>query len=153
LEPLSDQIVKLVEQNLADPAHFLVDVVLKGSGGNQKVLILVDGDSGISIDACATLSRKISEEMESLIDGKFILEVSSPGVDYPLSTVRQYRKNIGRKLKVTGEDEKVTKGRLIAVSDDGITLARESKKGKKKTEGEQEIHFSDIKKTTVLIEF
>ena len=115
--------------------------------------VLVDGDDGISIDTCAKLSRKISEEIEGLIEGKFTLEVSSPGVDYPLSSIRQYRKNIGRRLKVTNLEDFNLKGRLQEVSDDGILLLQEKKKGNKTESIKHQIPFTEIKKTTVLIEF
>ena len=153
MDTVQANIETLVNEHLSDPSHFLVDVVMKGVGSTLKVVILVDGDEGISINDCASLSRKISEQMEELIDGKFTLEVSSPGVDYPLTTERQYTKNIGRKIKVVTAEDFTVKGRLQEVSEEGILLLREIKKGKKKEESEELFRFPDIKKTTVLIEF
>jgi len=153
-EQLLSDLTEIVERNLLDPSHFLVEVVIKGVGSGKKIQVLLDGDNGISIDSCAKVSRSVSEEFESIIDGKFILEVSSPGVDYPLSSERQYRKNIGRKIKVTNSEDRVIKGRLLEVSSDGIKmLAILKNEKKKKVETEVEFLFNEIKKSTVLIEF
>ncbi|MEM1406395.1 MAG: ribosome maturation factor RimP, partial [Bacteroidota bacterium] len=56
--------MSLAEENLADDSHFLVDVIISAAKGPRKVLILIDGDDGITIDDCATLSRKIGFELE-----------------------------------------------------------------------------------------
>jgi ribosome maturation factor RimP len=84
------------------PELFLVDLTVTGVSGNQRVLVLIDGEAGLPIESCSLISRKLSNriEEEDLIDGAFNLEVSSPGIDRPLSLPRQYKKNIGRKLKV-----------------------------------------------------
>jgi ribosome maturation factor RimP len=153
-EQLTEDLSTIVNRSLVDPSHFLVDVIVTGSGAGTKVRVLLDGDEGISIENCAKVSRAVSEEFEALIDGKFILEVSSPGVDYPLSSERQYRKNIGRKLKVINSDNHVYKGRLKEVDSEGIMiLSLVKNEKKKKVETEMKFPFNEIKKSTVLIEF
>ena len=153
-EQLTEDLSTIVNSHLEDSSHFLVDVIVTGVGSGRKIRVLLDGDDGISIENCAKVSRAVSEEFEALVEGKFILEVSSPGVDYPLSSERQYRKNIGRKLKVIGADDHVYKGRLQEVDSEGITILSLMKdEKKKKVETELKFLFSEIKKSTVLIEF
>lgn len=103
---------------------FLVDFKLKGTQGNQKVLVLIDGDQGVTVDACGKLSRSIGGKMEEedILSGKYILEVSSPGLDFPLQVNRQYPKNIGRSLSIKRASGQVTEGVLVEVMEEGIRL-------------------------------
>ena len=83
------------------PELFLVDLTVTGVSGKQLVLVLIDSESGLPIEMCSLISRKLLSKIEEkeLIEGTFNLEVSSPGIDKPISLPRQYKKNIGRKLK------------------------------------------------------
>jgi len=74
-----------VEPVLPGDQYFLVDVITKGNRGSQKIIVLVDGDDGISVDVCSRISRSLSRELDELdfVEGKYTLEVSSPGIDYP----------------------------------------------------------------------
>ena len=158
---LRDTVLKIAESNLADPAFFIVEIQVKGSSDQPKIIVLVDGDNGVKIDDCARLSRKIGSELELKSDLNFSLEVSSPGLDHPLVSIRQYRKNVGRLVKCELEGGKVIKGRLEKVTDDTVSLkmeqgkSKKKKKGKKKedTPAEMELPLTDIVKTKVLIEF
>ncbi|MEM9856355.1 MAG: ribosome maturation factor RimP [Bacteroidota bacterium] len=152
---LKAKIVELVNENLHDESHFLVDVIISANKGPRKVLILIDGDQGINIDDCATLSRKVGFQLEEneTIDDKYTLEVSSPGVDFPLATARQYKRNIGRKLKITTSENQEVLGDLLAVERDYITLDKEVNKGKKKEYEKVEMSFSDINKAIVQVSF
>ncbi len=152
---LEDKIKEIANKHLADDSHFVVDVNISTRKGPSKVLVLLDGDEGVNIDHCADLSRAISNELEEqdIMESAYTLEVSSPGVDYPLTLGRQFQKNIGRQVKVTREDGKDIKGELKAYSDKSITLGKEKGKGKKKEIEELEIPLQDIKKTIVQISF
>lgn len=152
---LEDQILEIANAHLSDPSHFVVEVDISKSKGPKKVKILLDGDEGVNIDDCADLSRAVSNEIEEkeLIETAYTMEVSSPGIDYPLSSVRQYKKNIGRKLKIQLTDDKELKGELKHVADDVITIATSKGKGKNKEKEEVEIPLSNIKKTIVQISF
>ena len=111
---------------------FLVDVKVKGTEGNQKVLIFIDGDKGISIDLCSKISKKIAELMEEkdFMKGTYMLEVSSPGLDFPLTLPRQYIKNVGRGLTIeTIEGEKIV-GNLLAANDKILKLEVAGKESK-----------------------
>lgn len=150
-EQIKDKVISLLSH---DSSLFLVDIILKGPHGNKKLLVLVDGDSGISIDICSEVSRNLSSWLDetNLIDDKYILEVSSPGLDYPLSTPRQYKKNIGRNLQVLTNSNNTLEGKLEAVSEHEINMSIQ-KKGKKKEYELLTIPYTDIKRTKVLVTF
>ena len=153
---LSQEVENLVLKNLPDESHFIVDIKLEEKAGKMRLLILIDADQGVTIDTCAKVSRSISEELESsdLIADAFILEVSSPGLDFPLSSPRQYQKNVDRELKVLLQSGAELTGRLIEVLEDSIKLlVRKKEKGKKATEEEQVLPFAEIKKSIVQVSF
>jgi ribosome maturation factor RimP len=153
---IKSKIATIAEGLITDPQYFLVEVVVTGHATKLKIRVLVDGDQGVDIDYCAKLSRGIANiiEEEQLIDDAYILEVSSPGIDYPLQNVRQYQKNIGRSIKVTPIEGKERKGVLKEVAQDAILLLEEIKeKGKKNVEEEVKIPFTEINKTQVLVSF
>ncbi|MDN5201566.1 ribosome maturation factor RimP [Fulvivirgaceae bacterium BMA10] len=150
------ELEKIVETNLKSDDLFLVDIIVSNSNSSKKVLILIDGDTGVNIDACAKLSRQIGEVLEeqALFDSPYTLEVSSPGVDHPLQMKRQYKKNVGRKVKVTLLDEAIKTGKLMAVNNETILINEEIKSSKRKMNyQETEISFETIKKTNVLVSF
>ena len=156
------RIIQTVEEILeqrGDPSLFLVDVVVSSAKNSQKVLVHLDGDEGVNIDACAEISRQVGGviEEEDLFTGSFILEVSSPGLDLPLKMQRQYHKNVGRKVKVLTQDNMTLKGLLKEVTEKHIVI-EELPKGKgphKKKADTKEvvIPFQEIKKTNVLASF
>ena len=154
---LTEKLRELIIEHLQDDQYFIVDIKVSGGGGKQKVVVLLDGDNGISIEMCAKISRKLANSIEELdlIADAFNLEVSSPGLDNPLLQQRQYRKNIGRKLNVILNSQLEIKGELLEVDETKIKIKEEYKeKGKKKTlYREIEIPFTDIIKTNVLVIF
>ena len=151
---LVENIRNLVESKLTDNSQFVVDVVVKGQKGPRKVLIVIDGDNGVTIDDCANLSRELSKTLDDLqlFDDSYTLEVSTPGLDQPLRLRRQYTKNVGRRIKVVST-QGIAEGKLISASDDKIFLEQEVGQGKEKTIANKEIDFSDIEKTFVLVSF
>ena len=169
------QISRLLQPYLQDDRLYIVDSQVAGrQGGRIKVTILLDSDTGITIEECALISRRLGAEMDEMNyfgDAPFILEVSSPGVDHPLLFPRRYVRNIGRQLVVTLTDGRVLKGQLISVADDQIVLQVEPEKksaSKKKKEaglvtdpatitptavGPTPIGFDQITKANVEISF
>jgi ribosome maturation factor RimP len=156
MSDLKHVIVDLVEKHLPDAEHFIVEVKIERVAEKTKVLVLVDADQGMTIAACAKLSRALSGELETseLLEEAYTLEVSSPGLDYPLTEKRQYLKNQGRSLKVylhTGEE---ILGKLNEVEELGIKLGVTKKeKGKKSVEEERIVSFTEIKKSIVQVSF
>ena len=151
---LVEEIRNLAARNLS-PDKFVVEVLVSGKKIPKRVLVIIDGDHGITIDDCADLSRKISKEMDEQVfvgEENYLLEVSTPGVDQPLKLKRQYSKNVGRNLKVKVR-ENIAEGRLKEVSEDQIVLVQEIGTGKKKELKEIAIPFSEIDKAFVLVSF
>ncbi|MBC6426359.1 MAG: ribosome maturation factor RimP [Ekhidna sp.] len=122
-EEKTKELIKSVLKNHKD--LFLVDVKIKGAFGNRKLLVFVDADADLTIDRCGKLNREIGNKLEEtdLIDGKYTLEVSSPGLDFPLEKIRQYKKNIGRQLIVNLKNGQKLEGKLKKISEEYITLA------------------------------
>lgn len=162
---LKEKITSIIDEWLvSNPSLFLVDILITNKG-KQKVLVLLYGDKGVSIDNCAGLSRRIGYilEQENTIEDAYILEVSSPGVDYPLKLQRQYAANTGRKLKVELVGGNVLEGIISAVDEKSVTLEfiqkKLSSKAKKLAANEpvpethRQIGFEEIKKALVQIDF
>jgi ribosome maturation factor RimP len=145
---------ELVEEKIADmPNLFLVDVKMHPNG---KLIVLVDGDNGIGIADCVAISRHVGFhlEEENVIDTPYNLEVSSPGIDTPLTLKRQYAKNIGRTLAIKMDDGTKREGVLKEAGDDLIVIEEAIKeKGKKAVTVESTIPTDKITETKVLISF
>lgn len=151
---VENRVRALVEEKIADrPELFLVDVKMLP---NNKLIIHVDGDQGISIQDCVAISRHVGFhlEEENVIEKAYNLEVSSPGVGEALQLTRQYHKNIGRELSVKLANGDKKEGKLISVNENTISIEVQVKeKGKKAQLVPTEIEFSNIVETKVLISF
>ena len=153
---LTNHIRHIAEGLLPNDTLFIVEVTASLKRKPGKILVALDGDAGVSIEDCADLSRKLSEALDAdtLVDDNYVLEVSTPGLDQPLKLNRQYKKNIGRVLKVKLIDEtKPAEGTLSGVSETGITLSQKSGKGKKSEDKDLTIPFSSIDKAFVTVSF
>ena len=143
---------KLIGPLLQDDI-FLVSIKIKPT---NNIKIYLDADSGLGIEKCIKINRalyKIMEEMGMYPDGDFSLEVSSPGLDEPLKLLRQYKKNIGREVEVTINDDVKKEGKLAEVTEEKINIEYTEGKGKKAVVKKEDILFSDIKQTKVQIKF
>lgn len=145
----------LLDEALAEnPSLFLIDLAFLP--GN-KIKVVVDGDSGISLKECIRISRNIEHNLDREEDD-FALEVTSPDISEPLKVNRQYIKNINRVLEVK-TDDRIIEGTLKEVTDDSIKLvwkAREPKeigKGKVTVEKAVTIAHKDIAEAKVKIIF
>jgi len=121
---LREVIGPIVEQ----AGYDLEELTVSRAGRRHVLRIIVDGDRGVSLDAVADLSREISAALDAaeesggqFTEREYVLEVSSPGVDRPLTLPRHWRRNVGRLVSVTAGERLVT-GRLIAADDDGVVL-------------------------------
>jgi len=131
---------------------FLVSIRIKPIN-NFKIYL--DADNGLSIEKCIKINRALYRQMEELgmyPNGDFSLEVSSPGIEEPLKSYRQYVKNIGRNVAISTQ-EATFEGKLTAVTENGVQIAFAEGKGKKAVNKEMEIGFADIKETIVQIKF
>ncbi|MEM7368821.1 MAG: ribosome maturation factor [Bacteroidota bacterium] len=156
IEQIEQQLRQIIENQ--HPGVFVVDIQLK-EGKATTLLIKVDTDQGISLDQCARISRALGAELEEneWIDVAYRLEVSSPGVGYPLKLHRQYLQNIGRKLRIIQTDLTEVRGKLGEVTETSLTLEPFQTKGPKKKQQRSTfrepitIDFSTIREATVFI--
>jgi ribosome maturation factor RimP len=148
----AEEIRKIAEGKLKDSSQFVVDVIVSSKRKPQKVTVVVDGDAGISIDDCADISREVAKVLDDslVLTDSYVLEVTTPGLDQPLKLHRQYKKNIGRRMRIKVSD-KVVEGKLVGVSDSGVTI--EQGDGKKIDKSVVELKFSEIDKSIVLVSF
>ena len=120
--------------------------------------MILDGDNGVSLQDCLDASRAIEFNMDRE-EHDFSLQVMSAGLSEPLSTPRQFSKNIGREIEVMLEDSSKIEGELSKVDDEKITLVlryrkpKDIGKGKVDVEEEKEISYPEIKKALVVIKF
>jgi len=98
-------------------------------GRRHNVQVIVDSDEGPGLDAIAEVSRAVSAALDAaeeagdlVIPGEYVLEVSSPGVDRPLTDLRHWRRNLGRLVKVAGPTGETITGRIMAVTGDTVVL-------------------------------
>ncbi|MRG46630.1 ribosome maturation factor [Chitinophaga sp. SYP-B3965] len=143
---------EMLESLLADkPEYFLVDIKIKPT---NNIKVFVDADNGASIDKLVSLNRQLYPLLEAaglFPADDFSLEVSSPGLDEPLKSPRQFQKNIGRKVEVMLLDGTVLEGKLLSFNDTELLL--EETVGKKKEIKQTNINLSEIKHTKVCIVF
>jgi ribosome maturation factor RimP len=141
---------------LPEPDLFIVSVKVSDTPVRPKITILADGDQGISIDQCAKISRRVAKQIEEAYGEEisYVLEVSSPGVDFPLTQPRQYAKNVGRHVKIKLADGVEKTGEIKEVTEDGFLLAEEVKvKHKIALLEPVPVAFSDIVKAQIVISF
>ena len=123
---------------------YLEDVTITSAGRRSMLTIIVDGDTHLSLDQVTSATKAIGEIVEglqSLGDTPFTLEVTSPGLDRPLTKPRHWRKNIDRLVKIVLLDGSVVNGRIKSATETDVLVDDVS------------IEFSAIKRATLEVEF
>ena len=149
---LKDQISELITPALHQAGYFLEDVNIVSPGQHRIVTVIVDGESGLNLDQVTVASKLVSELLDEapfMGETPFTLEVTSPGLDRPLTLPRHFAKNVDRLLKVTKNDGVVVTGRIRSNTEIAVTLEVAEKKEVK----EVTVALADIKRATVEIEF
>ena len=149
---LKDQISELVTPAVSDQGFYLEDVHVATPGSHRIVTCIVDGDASLNLDQVTTVSRVISELLDEAAfmgETPFTLEVTSPGVDRPLTQPRHFAKNIDRLLKIVKLDGSEVTGRILSNTDHDVTLTVRVKKETL----EQTVSLNEIKRAVVEIEF
>ena len=150
---LAEQHKVYIEEAIADTNLFIVEI--KGIAV-KRAMVLLDGDEGVKIEDCARVSRHINQKMEEdgLEEALISLEVSSPGVDFPLKFERQYPQHVGRTLAIKLLDGKELEGKLISI--DAAVIAVEEKikeKGKKVSLNNISLALSEIAEAKIKVTF
>jgi ribosome maturation factor RimP len=122
-----ERLLALLEPVVTGAGYDLEDVTVAAAGRRSLVRVVVDADGGIDLDAVADVSRVVSatldeaQENGGVLAGSYVLEVSSPGVDRPLTEPRHWRRATGRLVSTTVDGAAVT-GRVKSADGDGVTL-------------------------------
>jgi ribosome maturation factor RimP len=126
-----------------------LEAVDLSSAGKRRVLrVAVDKDGGITMDDIADATREVSrvlDETDLMGQQAYTLEVSSRGVDRPLTHPRHWRRNVSRLVTVTPYDGEPVTGRILASDDDAATLDVDG--------AEQRVAYETVKKAKIQIEF
>lgn len=147
---VEENIEKIVLPVLKDMGLELVDIEYLQEGGYWYVRIYIEKmDGDVSLDDCEKVSRAVDEDIDKLIDKKFFLEISSPGVERPLKKEKDYIRFTGSKIKVSLKhkinDKKNVEGILIKFENDVLYV---------ETEGmELEIPFKEVRKANLVYDF
>lgn len=142
---IKQQIREAAEKIMGE--SYFVEEVKASRGKPAKITIVLDGDNGVTIDDCAKLSTKIGEAIDPLYED-YTLEVTTPGTDSALNSLRQYKKNVGRQVKVLTAEGTII-GKLTAASNEGIEVEWKEKKEMKT----KNLLFTEIKNTHVQVSF
>ena len=149
---LTQSISDLISPAVTEAGFFLEEVQIATPGSHRIITCVVDGPTPLNLDQVTVASRLISELLDTaefMGETPFTLEVTSPGVDRPLTQPRHWTKNLTRLIKVTLNDGATFTGRLTEFNESDATLV-ENIKGRIK---EHTLAFADIKRAVVEIEF
>jgi ribosome maturation factor RimP len=152
----AENIKTMIASCLPSDDLFVVKVQVSDNPAKPKVTVILDGDNGVGIDECALVSRRLANRIETAFGDEisYVLEVTSPGADQPLTSDRQYKRHVGRKLKLVLKDGSEKTGTLEEVTAEGVKITEEIKeKSKKVTLVPAEVNFTDIAKTNIVISF
>ncbi len=141
------QVRAVIEPVTAAHGVDLEDVVVRSAGSRRLVQVLVDRDGGIDLDGVADFSRSCSEALDAadVFAGAYVLEVSSPGVDRPLTEPRHWRRNAGRLVEARLTDGSTVTGRLTDAGEASVTVAVGS--------GYRTLSYAELARGAVQVEF
>ncbi len=128
MKSLKEEIKKLIDDALKSEGYELYDLVFKGGKSSKTLGVFIDHEQGITVKDCVRFSRKLSDLLEQQIDEGFAnyrLEVSSPGIDRPLTKSQDFERNLGRIVSLTHqceEKDKTIKGKIVKVVDGSVCL-------------------------------
>jgi ribosome maturation factor RimP len=146
-----ETIRQMAERVATSEGLHLVDVELKGSNANQLLRVFIDKPAGVSHADCAVVSEQLSAmlDVEDLFPGRYVLEVSSPGLDRKLTKPSDFTYFAGRKarlvLKEAMGEQKVWEGRLAGFENGRVRL--DLGEG-----GLQELDLANIRKAQLVVE-
>jgi len=129
LPALAERLTGVIEPVTGRAGFDLEAVTVSRVGRRHSVQVVIDGDGGVGLDAIAEVSRAVSSALDAaeasgaaVVPGEYVLEVSSPGVDRPLTEPRHWRRNLGRLVTVPGPDGRRLTGRVVEANAEGVVL-------------------------------
>jgi ribosome maturation factor RimP len=146
------KVTALLEPAVQSTGLDLEDIEIRSVGRRIVVRVLVDSETGVSLDQVAAASTAVAEALDGddpFGDEPYTLEVSSPGVERPLTLPRHWRRSIGRLVAVTTTRHDQVVGRIVAVTDDEVELEIDTKgRTSRRT-----IPLVDVARAVVQVEF
>ena len=129
LAALRERLTEVIGPVTGQAGFDLERVTVSRVGRRHSVQVIIDRDGGVGLDAIADVSHAVSLALDAAeaagaaaVPGEYVLEVSSPGVDRPLTEPRHWRRNIGRLVAVRVADAQTVTGRITATTTDGVVL-------------------------------
>ena len=152
--PSQTQVIELLDGEFARAGYEIEDVVIDARARPPRITVTADGDDPLDLDTIATLSRSASALLDGLVGlngpgDRYVLEVSSPGVDRPLSTEKHFRRARGRRVEIALSDGSRLTGRVGETRDHAVALVVRA--GRDWTV--REIPLAEIVKAVVQVEF
>ena len=142
--PLNEEISAAIRPIIEATGNYLEELTITTAGKVKILTVIVDSDAHLNLDQVTAVTKEISlviEELPVLGDTAFTLEVTSPGLDRPLTKPRHWRKNLDRLAKITMASGQVIEGRIGAATETSVLV------------DENTVSFEDIKRAVLEIEF
>lgn len=149
--PSQTQVIELLDEEFARAGYEIEDVVIDIRARPPLITVIADGDTALDLDTIATLSRSASALLDGLdgIKDRYVLEVSSRGVERPLTSEKHFRRARGRKVELALSDGSKLTGRVGATLGDTMALVVRQGRGW----GVRNIPLVEIVKAVVQVEF
>jgi ribosome maturation factor RimP len=149
--PSQKQVIELLDGEFARAGFEIEDVVIDTAARPPRISVVADGDEPLDLDSIASLSRSASELLDGIDTAPYVLEVTSPGVDRPLTTEKHYRRARGRKVELTLSDGTQLTGRIGETHGGAVRLV--VREGPKANFSVRELPLDGIAKAVVQVEF
>jgi ribosome maturation factor RimP len=145
-ENIKQQVLDLIEKPLQQEGCELVDIVLSRYRNNWTLRLFIFSDNGTTIDECARISRLVRDIIggTTLLESGYTLEVSSPGLDRPLTTARDFKHRVGETVRIEFVDPQVKEGTAEILS------ATDSEVQFKDSTGVFAVGLAEIEKATIV---
>lgn len=149
--PSPQQVTELLGADFAQAGYEIEQVTVESAARPPRITVVADGDTPLNLDSVATLSRLASERLDEVpeITDDYLLEVSSPGVERPLTTEKHFRRARGRKVDMVLTDGTALSGRVAGVGDGVLKLVAKNRNDW----AVREVALSDITNAVVQVEF
>jgi ribosome maturation factor RimP len=149
--PSQKQVIELLDGEFARAGYEIEEVVIDAAARPPRITVIADGDVPLDLDSIAALSRSASDALDRIDTPPYVLEVTSPGVDRPLTTEKHYRRARGRKVELTLSDGSQLTGRLGEIH--GGTVRLVVREGASANLSVRELPVGGIAKAVVQVEF
>ena len=151
--PSQTQVIELLDGEFARAGYEIEDVVIDPRARPPRITVIADGDTALDLDTIAALSRSASNLLDEVknLEGQYVLEVSSPGVDRPLTNEKHFRRARGRKVELTLADGTAVTGRVGEISDNALMLVIRDDRARDWTV--RPVSIGEVVKAVVQVEF